>query len=320
MSHEHLKILLIEHDDGFTRSVGEMLGQARDLTVEVSSAQDFQAGLTVLTRNSFDVVVLDVSVPDGAGLANISLLKAEAPRLPIIAAGDADNETVAVEAVQAGAQDYLVKGQLTAGWLERSIRYAIERHRMDLTLLAAEAKYHSIFDHLVEGIFQTTPDGRYLLANSALARIYGYATPEELMQNLTDIGRKLYVDEGRRNEFVRLMQEQDTIAGFESQIYRKDGSVIWISENCRAIRSTEGQLLYYEGTVEDITARRQAVEKLLNSETLYHSLVETMPQNVFRKDRQGRFTFANQQYCKHYHCKLEDILGKNSVHPGVYRK
>src|ERR1044071_577449 len=185
MSHERLKILLIEHDPNFTRVVGEMLGQARELTAEVSSATGLVAGFSVLSGNTFDVVVLDVSVPDGAGLANIALLKAEAPRLPIIAAGDADNETVAVEAVQAGAQDYLVKNQLTPGWLERSIRYAIERHRMDMALLAAEEKYHGIFDHLVEGIFQTTPDGRFLLANMALARIYGYNSPDELLQSLT---------------------------------------------------------------------------------------------------------------------------------------
>jgi sigma-B regulation protein RsbU (phosphoserine phosphatase) len=310
MSQERLKILLIEHDDGFTRSLGEMLGQARDLPAEISAAADLGAGLEVLGRNSFDLVVLDVSVPDGAGLANISLLRAEAPRLPIIAAGDADNETVAVEAVQAGAQDYLVKNQLTPGWLERSIRYAIERHRMDLTLLAAEAKYHGIFDNLVEGIFQTTPEGQYLLANAALARIYGYASPEDLMRSLTDIGRRLYVQEDRRDEFVRLMQEHNTITGFESRVYRKDGSVIWISENCRAIRTHKGKLLYYEGTVEDITQRRQAEEDLRRSEALYQSLVETMPQNVFRKDLEGRFTFANRQYCKHYRCKLEEILGK----------
>jgi phosphoserine phosphatase RsbU/P len=310
MSQERLKILLIEHDATFTRSLGEMLGQARDLTAEICSAPNFGAGLSVLARNTFDVVVIDVSVPDGAGLANISLLRADAPRLPIIAAGDVDNETVAVEAVQAGAQDYLVKNQLTPGWFERSIRYAIERHRMDLTLLAAEAKYHGIFDHLAEGIFQTTPEGQFLLANAALARIYGYASPEELLQSLTDINRRLYVQEGRRDEFVRLMQERDTLTGFESQVYRKDGSAIWISENCRAIRTQSGRLLYYEGTVEDVTQRRQAEENLRNSETLYHSLVETMPQNVFRKDLQGRFTFANQQYCKHYRCKLEQILGK----------
>jgi sigma-B regulation protein RsbU (phosphoserine phosphatase) len=311
MSHERLNILLIEHDPGFTRTVGEMIGQAREVYADVSSASGLGEGFFAISNQHFDVVVLDVALPDGAGLANISLLKAEAPRLPIIAAGDADNETVAVEAVQAGAQDYLVKGQLTPGWLERSIRYAIERHRMDVTLQAAEEKYHSIFDHLIEGIFQTTPEGRYLLANIALARIYGYNTPQELMDSVTDIGRRLYVEEGRRDEFVRLMHEQDTIAGFESQIYRKDGSVIWISENCHARRSTRGELLYYEGTVEDITQRKQTEENLKNSEALYHSLVETIPQNIFRKDTQGNFIFANQQFCKLLGIKLEDIVGKS---------
>jgi phosphoserine phosphatase RsbU/P len=310
MAEERLKILLIEHDAGFTRAVGEMLGQSRDLAADLSTADDLHSGFSILNRNNYDVVLLDVSVPDGAGLANISLLQAEAPKLPIIAAGEADNETIAIEAVQAGAQDYLVKGQLTPGWLERSIRYAIERHRSDLALRAAEEKYHSIFDHLVEGIFRTTPDGHYLLANAALARIYGYSSPEDLMNSITDISRRLYVQEGRRDEFIRLMQENDVITDFESETYRKDGTTIWISENCRAIRDRQGNLLYYEGTVEDITLRSKAEENLRNSASLYHSLVEHSPQNIFRKDIQGRFTFANQQYCKHYHCKLEDILGK----------
>lgn len=310
MSAESLKILLIEHDAGFARALGEMLGQARNLPAQLLTAPDLTAGLSALAKDNFDVAVMDVSVPDGAGLANITLLKAEAPQLTIIAAGDADEETVAVEAVQASAQDYLVKNQITAGWLERSIRYAIERHRMDVTILAAEEKYHSIFDHLVEGIFRTTPAGRYLLANAALARIYGYASPDELVQSVTDIGRRLYVQPGRREEFLRVMQEHDTITSFESQIYRKDDSVIWISENCRAIRDIQGRLVYFEGTVEDITQRRQAEENLRNSEALYHSLVETLPQNIFRKDCEGRFTFANQQCCQTFGRKLEEIVGK----------
>ena len=167
-----------------------------------------------------------------------------------------------------------------------------------------------MFDHLVEGIFQTTPDGHYLMANAALARIYGYSSPEELIQGLTDIGGRLYVEKGRRQEFIRLMQENDTITDFESPIYRKDGSVIWISENCRAIRDSQGRLLYYEGTVEDITQRRQAEEKVRDSEALYHSLVETLPQNILRKDPQGRFTFANQQFCRTLGRPLEEIIGK----------
>src|SRR6266481_5226183 len=310
MSQDRLKVLLIEHDAGFARTVRDMIGQARELDADLRSSPDLKDALSVLSADHFDVVVLDVCVPDGAGLANVSLIRAEAPQLPIIVAGDLDDERVALEAVHAGAQDYLVKSQLTPGWLERSIRYAIERHRLDMALLEAEEKYHSVFDHLVEGIFQTTPEGRYLMANAALARIYGYATPEELMQGMTDIGASLYVKEGRRDEFIRLMQEHDTISDFESQIYRKDRTIIWISENCRAVRDVKGRLLYYEGTVEDVTQRQQAEEKVRDSEALYHSLVETLPQNIFRKDRQERFTFANTQFCRVLGKTLDEILGK----------
>ena len=310
MPQEQLRVLFVQHDAGFARYVGEMLGQARDLTAELRHAPDVNASLSELQSTRFDAALLDIYVPDGAGLANILILRNAAPQMPILAVGDSDDDIVALEAMHAGAQDYLVKSQLTPAWLERSIRYAIERHRMDVAVLEAEEKYHSLFDHLVEGIFQTTPEGRYLMANAALARIYGYASPEELIQGVTDIGQRLYVEMGRREEFIRLMQQHDTITGFESPIFRKDGSVIWISENCRAIRDARGRLLYYEGTVEDITQRRQAEENLRNSEALYHSLVETLPQNILRKDLQGQFTFGNQQFCKTLGRPLDQIVGK----------
>ncbi len=307
---QSLRLLLIEHDDAFARAAGGMLEQARDSVGEVVIVPSLDEAVELIGREEFGVILLEFFLPDGAGLANIVVLQDAAPHTPIIVLGAADDEAIAVEAVHAGAQDYLVKGQINPSWLLRSIRYTIERHEAEIALIAQEEKYHSIFDHLVEGIFQTTPEGRYLIANMALARIYGYATPEELMHSLTDIGQRLYVAPGRREEFRRIMDEHDTITGFESQIFRKDGSIIWISENCRAIRDARGRLRYYEGTVEDITARRQAQESVQESEALYHSLVETMPQNVFRKDLLGRFTFANQQYCRHYGATLEEILGK----------
>jgi sigma-B regulation protein RsbU (phosphoserine phosphatase) len=310
MQQEQLKVLLIEDYEGFARAVSGMLEQTRDTAATVVTAPSLDAGLAQLAQSSFDVAILEFFLPDGAGLPNISILRTAAPRVPLMVVGSADDETLAVEAVHAGAQDYLVKSQLSPRWLLRSIRYAIERHEADMALLDAEEQYRGIFDHLVEGIFQTTSDGRYLLANAALTRIYGYASPQELKKSVTDIGRKLYVLPGRRDEFIRIMQEHDTITDFESQIYRKDGSMIWISENCRAIRDLRGKLLYYEGTVEDITQRQEAEIKLRDSETLYHSLVETLPQNIFRKDLSERFTFANQQFCKTLDRKLEDIVGK----------
>lgn len=305
-----LRILLIEHDEAYARAISGMLDHARDTIGGVVTVPCLAEAMGKIAGESFGVILLEFFLPDGAGLANIALLQDAVPHIPVIVLGAADDEAIAVEAVHAGAQDYLVKSQINPTWLLRSIRYTIERHEADLALVRAEDRYHSIFDHLVEGIFQTSTDGRYLMANTALARIYGYATPDELMAHVTDIGQRLYVVPGRREEFKRIMDEHDTITDFESQIFRKDGSIIWISENCRAIRDRNGRLLYYEGTVEDITHRRQAQDELRNSESLYHSLVETMPQNVFRKDLEGRFTFANQQYCRHYNCKLEDILGK----------
>ena len=287
MAPESFKVLVIESDASFARYVQEMLGQSRDLSAEVCWSSELFPALELARRSPFDVVLLDLNMPDGAGLGNISLLHAVAPSAPIIVGGEADDDIIALEAAHAGAHDYLVKGQLTPAWLDRAVHYAIERHKMGVVVQEAEEKYHHLFDHLVEGIFQTTPEGRYLLANTALARIYGYDTPEDLMESVEDISRKVYVEEGRRAEFIRLMQEYDTITRFESPVYRKNGTIIWISENCRAIRDNTGQLLYYEGTVEDITQRRQVEESLSKSEALYHSLVETLPQNIFRKTPDG---------------------------------
>ncbi len=129
-------------------------------------------------------------------------------------------------------------------------------------LEAAEAKYRSIFENADEGIFQSTPDGRYITANPALARIYGCDSPEEVTAKFTDIERQLYVDPARRNEFLRAIEESGTVSDFESQIYRSDGSIVWISEKARAVRDRTGSVLYYEGLIEDITQRKQAQESL----------------------------------------------------------
>ncbi|MEH2368445.1 sensor histidine kinase [Nostoc sp.] len=128
-------------------------------------------------------------------------------------------------------------------------------------LKVAEAKYRSIFENAVEGIFQSSPNGRYITANPALARIYGYSLAQEVTANFTAI-EQLYVDPNRRAEFVRLMEKYGSVSEFESQIYRQDGSIVWISEKAYAVRDEQGKLLYYEGLIEDITQRKQTEEEL----------------------------------------------------------
>jgi PAS domain S-box-containing protein len=137
-----------------------------------------------------------------------------------------------------------------------------KRKQSENALRQAEEKYRTIFENAIDGIFQTTPDGHYLSANPALARIYGYSSPEELISNLTNIEQELYLDGNRRSEFRRLIQKDKAVTDFESQIYSKDGNVLWISESARAVHDTTGKLLYYEGTVQDITHRKQAEAEL----------------------------------------------------------
>jgi sigma-B regulation protein RsbU (phosphoserine phosphatase) len=308
-----LKILLIEHEADFARLVKGVFEEAKGAVFEVTSVGRMEEGLARLAGGGFDLVMIDLSLPDGAGLANIKRLEAEAPRVPIIVLGHVSDETVAIEAMHEGAQDYLVKSQLNPQLLGRAIRYAVERQSADAALLEAEEKYRGIFVNIVEGIFQTSPDGHYISANPALARIYGYESPEELMSSVRDIARKLYIEPGRRSEFIQLMQQNDTVTNFESRIYRKDGSIIWIAENVHAVRDAQGRLVHYEGTVEDITQRKLAEEKLRDSEALYHSLVETLPQSIYRKDIEDRFTFVNQLFCQTLGRTAAEILGRTDA-------
>ena len=137
-----------------------------------------------------------------------------------------------------------------------------DRKRAEEKLRKSEDRYRSIFENAVEGIFQTTLDGKFIAVNPALARMYGYDSPDDMIATITDIASQLYVDPGRRDEFIRLMQAQENVAGFEALMYRKDGSFIWISENVRALCDQAGVLVGYEGTVEQITERKLAEERL----------------------------------------------------------
>ena len=137
-----------------------------------------------------------------------------------------------------------------------------ERKRAEEALQEREAKYRSIFKNAVEGIFQTSMDGRFISANPALARIFGYDSPEDMMSSVTNIGRQLYVNREQREAHLRLLDEKGVIENYEARMYRKEGSVVWVSINTRIVRDDAGNPLYYEGFVTDITERKKAEDEL----------------------------------------------------------
>jgi two-component system sensor histidine kinase/response regulator len=165
--------------------------------------------------------------------------------------------------------------------------------------------YRSIFENAIEGIFQTTPSGQYLNVNPALAKIYGYDSPADLVAGLTAIDNQLYVDPARRPEFVRIMQEQGAVRGFESEIYRKDKSTIWISENARAVRDANGAITYFEGMVEDITERKRLETELHASEQNLSALINNIDDSIWSIDTRYRLITFNATFSNNF----EEIFG-----------
>jgi len=169
-----------------------------------------------------------------------------------------------------------------------------QRKLSEVALRQAEEKYRKIFENAIEGIFQTSVDGRYLSANPALARLYGYNSPEELMNNILTIEQQIYVDPKQRLKFIQLIEEHNSISGFESQVYRRDGNIIWVSENARAVRDEQGKLLYYEGIVENITKRKEAEEALrYQQEQTEKLLLNILPQPIAERLRREETTIAD---------------------------
>jgi PAS domain S-box-containing protein len=172
-------------------------------------------------------------------------------------------------------------------------------------------KYRNFFENACEGIFQTTPDGKFITANYALAHMLGFDSAEEMIAARTDIAREHYVDPQRRDEFKRLLDENDVVLEFELEAYRKDGNRVWLSENVRVVRDERREVLYFEGTCLDITERRRAEEALRESEERYRELFENAKDAIYVHDLTGRYTSVNRAAETLSGFTREEILGKH---------
>ena len=152
-----------------------------------------------------------------------------------------------------------------------------EQKKSEEMLLQSREDYRSITDNALNGIYQTTKDGKFKMANPAFFGMLGYASFEEMATSITDITHELYVNPEDRQYIKRILEKEDTIRKFETQFYKKDRSKIWVSVNTRNVRDADGTFLYYEGIDEDITSRKQAGEELKQTlEKLRKSLAGTI--------------------------------------------
>ncbi|MBK7452800.1 MAG: diguanylate cyclase [Anaerolineales bacterium] len=197
-------------------------------------------------------------------------------------------------------------------------RDVTERKLAEQALRSAEANFRSIFENATVGIYQSTLDGRFLRVNQVMAHIFGYNSPQEMVDDIISIEKQYYVDPADRREFTRLMIEHGQVHEFNSMNYRKDGSHIHVQESARAVKDQHGNIQYYEGFVTDITARKHAEESLRESESRFRYMADTTPVMVWMADADAMCNYFNKRWLDFTGRTMEQESGygwMDGVHP-----
>jgi len=241
-------------------SVRTALEAVRGQPYRLDTVGSFGEVLAAVRAGSVDAVLLDLNLPDSVGVTTFLRLQPKATNIPVVALVAAREEDLGKQVVERGALDYLVKGEVTSQLLDKVLRYATERTHTLKALKASEQRYRELFQNVTAGVFQTTVDGKFMAANPALVRMLGYDSEDELLA--VDVARDIYADPDHREDWVAAMAGQGEVRNAELALKRRDGSRLVVLENSRAVRDSAGKVLFYEGTLTDITAAHALSEQL----------------------------------------------------------
>lgn len=306
-SSEAATILIVDDEPDSVRVLSQLLSQEG---YAIRRTTDSKLALRSAQLVPPDLILVDVMMPGMNGFELCQQLKqgASTQTTPVIFITALEDIEGKVRAFAAGASDYLIKPFQAEEVLMR-IRNQITIHHQQVQLQQknqqllqeieqrqqAEKKYRDIFENASEGIFQATLAGRYISANPAMAKIYGYETPAQLISSITNIGDQIYVGPKRRQELSVLLNHLGILEDTESEAYRRDGSKFWISENIRLVRDEQGNPAYYEGTAQDVTQKRQAEAALQRQRASTERLLyNILPYQIAQKLQKASGTVAEQ--------------------------
>ena len=248
---EPLRMLLVDDNpDDRTLAVRALRRDFPDLLIDqISDAKGFA---TALDSKGYDLVITDYQLLWSDGLVVLRAIKARWPDCPVIMFTGTGSEEIAVEAMKSGLEDYVLKTSRHYGRLPGAVRLACERREQSRALREAESRYLALFNNVPIGLWKATPEGKIMDVNPAAIQLLGYPDRESLLRvNAGD----LYVEGADRDRWQSLVGRDDVVRRYETRLRRWDGAVIWVEENIRVVRNAAGGLLYFEGSLEDITER-----------------------------------------------------------------
>lgn len=297
MNNKLIKILLIEDNPGDALLIREMLKEVSMTQFKVTHAKRLNEGLKKLLEDEFDIILLDLALPDSKGIETFNITNKNLPELPIIILTGLSDEEFAITAVAEGAQDYLVKGQVDSILLHRSIKYAIERKRIEDKLKKSEERYRIMVEKTQSGVFLINPNYKLNYVNQQMAEMLGYDVKEMLNKNIYN-----FLDKEGRKTFSDHLKKLGNGPGniYELKFINKDGSRVWALTSTNPLFRANGEYLGSVSIITDISARK-GVEK-----TIMEAMIE--------KDNNFRLIIANmmeairplvsREYSEDYYEKL----------------
>ncbi|TVP45989.1 MAG: response regulator [Gemmatimonadales bacterium] len=285
-----LRVLLVEDQEEDALMTRALLQNLPDTRTDVEWAPTPAGGLGALLERRHDVCLLDYHMGEETGLDVLKRARSQAVRTPVILLTGKGSRRVDLEAMRAGAVDYLQKGAIDPEALERALRYAVERHRAQEELRSSEERNRGMFDHLPLGLFRVTMDGEYLEANPALIRILENPDRTTLGDRLA---RHCFVGERDHPRLLRTLEEKGEVTGFESMVQSGSGRTLRLRVSARVHRGSLGSAEYIEGTVEDLTGSASEHE-MEEDAGCFRTLSAITPSALLRADPDGQIRWANQ--------------------------
>ncbi|MFC2092551.1 response regulator [Bacteroidota bacterium] len=258
-----VNILLVEDNPRDIRLIVEMLSNNNKEKFNVICTNTLEGAVKSLSVKNFDIVILDLNLPDSIGFETFEKFHERFPEIPIVVLTNVIDESLRERTINEGAQDYLIKNRLDSYLFSKSLNFAITRKNLIDKLEQSEKRFRGFFENSTMGIYRATLDGKVLMANPAMLAITGYSILDELSElNINESG---YIDKNDRGEFIRILKDEKTIHGFEERWKKPDNTVIYLRESARTVEDDRGKIIYIEGTLEDITESKIAEIELKNA-------------------------------------------------------
>jgi PAS domain S-box-containing protein len=263
----------------------------------------FFGGAGIMTGLLAAVFVVRRTVRPLKAIAKAIRLLAAGEKQASIPATDVDNEIGDIARAAEVFRQTLAEADMAR---EAAVR-ALGEQRL------AEESYRKLFEGSVDGIYVTTPAGQLLDANPALARMLGYDSPADLIRDIGDIVRTIYVDPKARAEYQLRMERDGTVREFEYQVRRRDGGILWLSDSAAAARDEGGRVVRYEGVVRDITDQRRAEEAIAEGRRLLQLVIDTVPAVINVKNADRRYVLMNRYMAGVFGIEPADAIGRTTA-------